>query len=871
MQAFKLAQGRVFFIFLCCNLIACSSSNAAEKPLDDNDDYIFDPALFRNQSSQQIALVEKLTQQQSIMPGRYKVNLYVNGRFIQRLELNFNEHRNQKVEACFPADAWDQLGLAEKYRLEKAFQVSSQCAYLSDLIDSSSSHFDFNKMRLDLSIPQSEILNLPRGYVNPSHWESGNSIGFINYAANFYHSATTSNAQNVNQSAAFISLNGGVNFGKWQYRQQSTLRYTENQGSQWSNLRSYISRPIESIQGIAQFGQLYSSGRFFSGLSFNGLNLSFDERMLPESMRGYAPTIQGIAQSNAKVSIYQNNKEIYQTTVAPGPFKITDLYPTNYNGNLTVKVQEADGSVTQFNVPFSAVPESLRTGAQRYDFNIGKTRDIGGDTYFSDLSYQRGLSNAITLNTGLRLAEDYQAVLLGSTYNTNFGAFGSNMTYSNADIGAEGRLQGWMANLTYSKTIVPTNTTIALAGYRYSSQGYRDLGDVIGVRAAMQNGQDWNSYTYKQRSRFELTLNQSLAQYGTLFASGSVQSYRDGRDNDLQAQIGYNKFFPNGINLNLSLIRQYYGLNNPDIEQNDPLAPYWDPAANNGRNPSGRDTAVNLSLSFPLGHSKNMPNQNVNFSYSQRTNAESYYQSNLSGVIGKEQGLNYALGVGHDQAKNTTVINANINKRLDSVNLALNTSKGNDFWQVSGNAQGALAIHTGGLTFGPYLSDTFALVEAKGAEGAKLFNSQGSKINRQGYALVPSMTPYRYNTISLDPSGISERVEIETQEQRVAPYAGSATKLVFKTRIGYPILIQAKSESGEYPPLGADVIDASGQMIAMVGQNGQMYIRAEATEGLLHVVWGEQSQQKCRIRYALSAQDIKQPIIRLKKTCVVGE
>ncbi|TCM69172.1 outer membrane usher protein [Acinetobacter calcoaceticus] len=868
MLAFKLAQGRVLSIFLFCNFMGYGYSFAAAESVDEHDDYVFDPALFRNQSSQHIALVEKITQQKSVLPGLYKVNLYVNGTFIRRMELAFNEHTRQKVEACFTADVWGQLGLAEKYRTEKVFQASSQCAYLSDLIETSHSHFDFNKMRLDLSIPQSEMLNLPRGYVNPADLESGNSIGFVNYTANYYHSAVDNNHQTMNQSAAFVALDGGVNFGKWQYRQQSNLSYNQERGTQWTNLRSAVSRPIESIHGVAHFGQLYSTGQFFSGLSFNGLNLSFDERMLPDSMRGYAPIIQGVAQSNAKVSVYQNNREIYQTNVAPGSFKISDLYPTNYSGNLTVKVQEADGTTTQFNVPFSAVPESLRAGAQRYDFNLGQTRDLGEDIYFSDFSYQRGLSNSVTVNTGLRIAEDYQALLLGSTYISSIGAFGSNLTYSNAEVGEQGRLQGWMANLTYSKTIQPTNTTISLAGYRYSTQGYRDLGDVIGVRAAEKNQQAWSSYTYKQRSRFEVTLNQSLAQYGTLFASGAVQSYRDGRDNDIQAQIGYNKFFPNGINLNMSLIRQYYDYKNAYSGQSYPNDSSLNQPVANVEKQSNTDTSLNISLSFPLGRSKKRPAQNIDFSYSRRNNSEDYYQTSLSGTVGKDQKLNYTLGVGHDQSMKSTVWNASLNKRLDSVTLAANASTAKDFWQVSGNIQGALAVHSGGVTFGPYLSDTFALIEAKGAEGARLFNGQATRINRQGYALLASISPYRYNTLSLDPTGISERVEIETQELRVAPYAGSTPKLVFKTRIGYPMLIQAKFENGEYLPLGADVIDTSGQTIAMVGQNGQIFIRAEATAGRLQVVWGEQTQQQCQIAYKLSTQDLEQSLIRLEKNCM---
>ncbi|WP_419181903.1 hypothetical protein [Providencia rettgeri] len=37
-----------------------------------------------------------------------------------------------------------------------------------------------------------------------------------------------------------------------------------------------------------------------------------------------------------------------------------------------------------------------------------------------------------------------------------------------------------------------------------------------------------------------------------------------------------------------------------------------------------------------------------------------------------------------------------------------------------------MALHSGGVTLGPYSGDTFALVEAKGAKGTHVLNAQVS-------------------------------------------------------------------------------------------------------------------------------------------------
>ena len=93
------------------------------------------------------------------------------------------------------------------------------------------------------------------------------------------------------------------------------------------------------------------------------MRLSTDDQMLPDSLRGYAPVVRGVANSNAKVKISQNGVTLYETTVSPGPFQINDLYPTGYGGDLRVSVLEADGSEHTFTVHYAAVLLSLRPGS----------------------------------------------------------------------------------------------------------------------------------------------------------------------------------------------------------------------------------------------------------------------------------------------------------------------------------------------------------------------------------------------------------------------------------------------------------------------------------------------------------------------------
>lgn len=73
-----------------------------------------------------------------------------------------------------------------------------------------------------------------------------------------------------------------------------------------------------SFAGELTAGDSYTPSALFDSLPFRGLQLASDDNMLPDSMKGFAPTIHGIARSNAQVTIRQNGYIINQRYVPPG-------------------------------------------------------------------------------------------------------------------------------------------------------------------------------------------------------------------------------------------------------------------------------------------------------------------------------------------------------------------------------------------------------------------------------------------------------------------------------------------------------------------------------------------------------------------------
>jgi outer membrane usher protein len=134
-------------------------------------------------------------------------------------------------------------------------------------------------------------------------------------------------------------------------------------------------------------------------------------------------------------------------------------------------------------------------------------------------------------------------------------------------------------------------------------------------------------------------------------------------------------------------------------------------------------------------------------------------------------------------------------------------------------------------------------------------NYSGVRVDGRGYALVPYLVPYSLNTVRIDPNGIATDVQLQSTSQQVAPYAGAVVKVVFRTATGRSALIEARDARGGPLPFGADVFDAQGQEVGVVGQSSRLFLHGLADRGSLQVRWGEQPDQQCRIDYVLPPRD----------------
>ncbi|MDP0941244.1 fimbria/pilus outer membrane usher protein, partial [Klebsiella quasipneumoniae] len=88
----------------------------------------------------------------------------------------------------------------------------------------------------------------------------------------------------------------------------------------YQNISTYAQRDIADWSSQLILGDTYTGGDLMDSTSFRGIRLNSDDRMLPDSQRGYAPVVRGVANNTARVTITQNGIKLYESTVAPGAF-----------------------------------------------------------------------------------------------------------------------------------------------------------------------------------------------------------------------------------------------------------------------------------------------------------------------------------------------------------------------------------------------------------------------------------------------------------------------------------------------------------------------------------------------------------------------
>lgn len=841
----------------------------------------FNPAFLSNDPSA-VADLSRFEQGKGQAPGIYHVEIYLNNEYVELRDITFNarpapptdakaagsETDDTGLDPCLTRPLLASLGVNIQAFPEIANAPAGQCLPVARIIPEASAAFDFELQRLDISLPQVSISNNGRGYIAPEEWDDGVNAALLNY------DFTGSNSSGDNTSNSyFLNLNSGLNWRGWRLRDYSTWNYhSGEQGhtSDWQHVNTYLQHAIIPLKSELTLGDSNTPSDIFDSVGFRGIQLASDDNMLPDSMRGFAPTIRGVAKSNARVTIRQNGYVIYQSYVAPGAFAITDLYPTSSSGDMIVTVTEADNTTNTFTVPYSSVPVLQREGRVKYALITGEYRSNYSQQdkpQFGQGTLIWGLPAGFTMYGGSQLAKNYQSAALGVGKNLgDWGAMSTDITQAYSKLADESNHQGQSLRFLYAKSLNDVGTNFQLLGYRYSTQGFytlnetsykrmsgSDISDDDGALGVSPTASNFYNLNYNRRGRVQVNLTQQLGTANSLFFSGSRQTYWNTHEvNDLW-QVGYNGS-SDGISYSLTLSYN----KSPGLPESD------------------RRAAFNISLPISRwlsGGGKGAdiahPGNSAYATYAANTDqhGNTIQQAGINGTLLTDNNLNYSVSQGygnHGQGGNG---NAGLNYQggYGNASVGYNYSKG--YQQVNYGMSGGVVLHDSGVTLSQPLGNTNVLIKAPGAGDVNVENSTGVRTDWRGYAVIPYAMTYRRNRIALDTTTLKDNADLDDAVVNVVPTQGALVRAEFMTRIGAKALLTLNRPDGQAVPFGASVEREDSGGGSIVGDNGQVYLSGLPQSGDLKVKWGDASNQQCVAPYTLPKGSETQAINYAKAEC----
>lgn len=805
---------------------------------------------------------------QELPPGIYRTDIYLNDGYMTTQDLPFNTQGNgHELVPCLTRAQLNSLGVNTSAIAGVDALAADACVPLTEMIKEATTRFDAGQQRLWVTIPQVFMGDRARGYISPELWDHGINAGLLNYHFSGNHIDNTTGGTS---NTAYLNLQSGLNIGAWRLRDNSAWRYNSARSgneNKWQHINTWMERDITAWHSRLTLGDSYTSGEIFDGVNFRGGQLASDDNMLPDSQKGFAPTIHGIARGTAQVSVMQNGYEVYQNTVPPGPFTISDLYAAGNGGDLQVTIKEADGSSQTFTLSYASVPLMQREGHSRYAVTAGEYRSGNAQQEqpkFFQSTLLHGLPAGWTLYGGTQLADRYRAFNLGVGKNMNeFGALSVDVTQANATLPDDSQRHGQSMRFLYNKSLAEVGTTIQLVGYRYSTRGFFRFTDTAyrrmsGYNVETQDGviqvqpqfTDYYNLAYNKRGKLQLSVTQQLGRSATAWLSGSHQTYWDTGKADEQLQVGLNTAIDD-INWSVS-----YSLAKNAWQQ-------------------GRDQVLAVNLNIPFSHwmrsdSKSFwRNANASYSTSHDLKGRMSHLAGLNGTLLEDNNLNYSVQTGYTGGGNGNSGSAGyaaLNYRGGYGNANVGYSHSDGIKQSYYGLSGGVLAHEDGITLSQPLNDTAVLIKVPGAANVKVENQTGVKTDWRGYAVLPFATEYRENRVALDTSSLADNVDLEDAVASVVPTHGAIVRAGFKAHVGLKLLMTL-TYHGKPVPFGAMATVPDSQNSSIVADNGQVWLSGMPIAGKVQVKWGDGPDASCVAHYRLREENQHQALSELSAVC----
>jgi len=690
----------------------------------------------------------------AVTPGSYFVTVSLNDTPLANgWQLRWREI-NHQVQVCIPPELADTFALQDAVR--RTLSEKEGCIDFSSRPDIT---FNFEQVSqtLKVTIPQAWLQYRAADWMPPSTWDNGVPGLLLDYNlfASHYQPNNGSSTENANTYGT-----AGANMGAWRLR--SDYQYTQthtDEGAEHDGRfsRVYMFRPLPSLGAKLTLGETDFQSAIFDAFTYTGASLISDERMLPWSLRGYAPQVTGIAQTNATVTVSLADRVIYQSKVPPGPFVIRDLNQS-VQGTLDVKITEEDGRVSTFQVSAESVPFLTRQGQVRYKLATGKARKDAShdvqDTAFMSGEFSWGMLSQTSLYGGtLADGDRYRSIAAGIGQNMAYlGALSFDVTQATSQLPHQNSQTGYSYRFNYSKRFDTTGSQLTLASYRYSDPQFLSYARFL-------------DYDDNDRQSEKQTLSVTASQYlSALSLNLYVNMLRQTWWNDSPSTTGsitagYN--FDIGRCKNLGLTLSWSKTHYEDEDD---------------------DTQFYVSLSVPLD-----PDHRLSYDLH---NSDTVTQ-NVSWYDTSDRNNTWGVSAGSESEKPDAGAQVSGNYQHYSAFGDLNLSgsyKADEYNSLSASWNGSFTSTAKGAALHrrSYGNEPRVMVSTDGVGNIPLNMSQ-DETNRFGIGVLPSFSSYSPASVQVNMNNLPDGVDVDNRVVTSTWTEGAIGYRQIATRAGHDI------------------------------------------------------------------------------------
>lgn len=793
----------------------------------------FNPNMFNLDDGENID-VSQFSKSGYILPGIYTLKIQLNKNVISEQPITFYSDDSQETGslACLSPDQVSILALKSETLKKVTWLRDGNCLDWSS-IPGVNYNADLGTLTLYIGMPQAYVEYSDSSWEPPSRWDEGISGILFDYNIN----GKTNRPHKSGNNSYSLNGNGvaGINLGAWRFRGDWQGRLNHATGSneavntnfKWS--RFYTYRAIAQLKAKLILGEDYFDSDLFDTFRYIGAALRSDSSMIPPNLRGYAPEVNGVAQTNAQVIISQQGRVIYQTQVAAGPFSIQDL-SSAVSGTLDVKVEEQDGRIQEYQVNTATIPYLTRPGHVRYKLSFGRPADMDHHTngeVFASGEFSWGVTNGWLLFAGSLNSQNYNAFSIGFGRDLlAFGAISFDATQSISKIYNDNKYNGRSYRISYSKRFNEIDSQIQFAGYRFSESDFMTMSQYLSAK------ENYGKRENHQKELYTISLSKNFQDYrlstGLNYRYQTYWNQPDQNRYDLTAI----KYFDIGNYKNLSLTLSLF----------------------KNKSNWGNDQGAYLSMSMPWGNGGNL-------NYSSNINNDNDVSDTVGFFNRIDSDTSYRMSVGNQRSGG--LANAYIYHQANNAKFSGTADYVHNQYTAFGlNVQGGVtmtmnggALHRSNLPGGTRLlvdTDNVADIPVQGYSSPVYTNIFGK-------AVLPEVNSYYRNKIKIDINNLPDNAEVNDTVLLATLTEGAIGYRKFDVNSGMKLMVAIRLTDGSYPPFASQVTNLKNRNTGMVGEFGNAYISGINPNETMIVSWGE--DKKCQINFPNKIENNGQSLI----------